>query len=175
MNDEYQIKPGTILRISPSAASNLHAFRQAEGTNEAGGILLGREFIDQAVIVEEVTTPTAGDKTGPTWFERCRETAQQKVNEAWERSGGELIYIGEWHTHPEENPLPSPRDRVMIRNMFRQTKMEIDFLILIIVGTMDVWIGIENGRSLRQLSPSHKGRNSTSLKNMLKRFGKRTR
>ena len=39
----------------------------------------------------------------------------------------------------------------MIRNMLRQTKMQIDSLFLVIVGTQSNWVGIQNGERLQRL------------------------
>ena len=47
--------------------------------------------------------------------------------------------MGEWHTHSEENPVPSYTDKVMIQQMCSTTKMEIDYLYLVIVGLEDTF------------------------------------
>jgi hypothetical protein len=39
----------------------------------------------------------------------------------------------------------------MIRNMLRESRMEIDFLFTIIVGTRDYWVGYQKGEKLAQL------------------------
>ena len=65
-----------------------------------------------------------------------------------------MIYLGEWHTHNELNPTPSPRDKNMIKNMLKDSKMEIDFLILIIVGEKNNYIGVQSKSSLKELPAS---------------------
>ena len=151
MKTEYILKPGIILSIAPEAATIFSSYRQQDNAPEAGGILLGREYLNKEVRVELVTIPTSEDLAGPTWFERSHLKAQTIVDEAWNKSNGEMIYLGEWHTHPQNIPSPSSRDRAMIRNMRHETMMEIDFLLLIIVGRTSEWIGIQTRSSLRQL------------------------
>ncbi|MGH9871343.1 MAG: Mov34/MPN/PAD-1 family protein [Pyrinomonadaceae bacterium] len=102
-------------------------------------------------MVERATRPGFLDKAGRYFFDRSRARAQRIVNWHWKKSDGFGVYLGEWHTHPVGYPVPSGRDRRMIRNMFHQTEMEIDFLLLIVVGRNSIWIGIENGVWLRQL------------------------
>jgi integrative and conjugative element protein (TIGR02256 family) len=85
------------------------------------------------------------------FFNRSRKRAQEIVNKQWKKSSGISIYLGEWHTHPVPDPVPSSRDRQMIRNMFNQTQMEITFLFLIIIGTRSNWVGVEDGKTLRHL------------------------
>lgn len=156
MNIKYTPKPGVLVRFMPAALTTLQKFKQQNGDNEAGGILLGREYPGKYILIDAVSVPCSQDRAGRTWFERSCTVAQQLVNEAWEHSNGERIYLGEWHSHPEEHPRPSSRDRAMIRNMFRESKMEIDFLLLIIIGQATNWIGMETGRSLVKLSQVEK-------------------
>lgn len=120
------------------------------GTKEAGGILLGRIFKSH-VLVEIVTEPTRADRRGRFSFVRSRKSAQARVNAAWDISEGEQIYLGEWHSHPEDVAQPSGRDEEMIANNLREAKMEIDFLLLVVVGRRRDWIGIRRSDLLVRL------------------------
>jgi integrative and conjugative element protein (TIGR02256 family) len=120
--------------------------------DEAGGVLLGSVYTLSHTVVEIATTPGPLDRAGPYHFDRSRDAAQAIVNSSWERSAGELIYLGEWHTHRESQPKPSRRDSAMIRNMLRQTEMTIDYLVLVVVGTQEIWVGMDDGRRLAKLS-----------------------
>lgn len=139
------------LRFSQTAVAAFKRHQQLQGRPEAGGILLGRIYPGSKVVVELATTPNPLDRAGPAFFDRSRDAAQQIVNTTWRKSGGQCIYLGEWHTHAQNLPTPSRRDRTMIRNMFNQTQMEIDFLVLVVVGLEDIWVGKENGISLIKL------------------------
>lgn len=147
--DRYQLAPGRELVIAPGAMVTLLRHRHLPGTSESGGILLGRVVPNERVVVEVASEPNTRDRAGTTSFERDAVAAQRIVDAAWHTSGGERIYLGEWHSHSEADPRPSRRDRTMIRTMFRGTQMEIPFLLLIIVGLETLWVGVENGTSLR--------------------------
>ena len=152
MTNKYKLRQEEFVEFSPDAIKTFSEFRQFPDSNEAGGILLGRVYPKSHVSVEVATKPHQLDKPGRDFFDRSRGPAQRIVNKAWKITFGERVYLGEWHTHRQLNPVPSARDRKMIRNMFHQTRMQIDFLLLIVVGIED-WVGIENGISLKRLHP----------------------
>lgn len=155
MISRYNVDKTRYLDFSREAIDTFLMFRQGPDDNEAGGILLGKVYPDSRIVVEMVTTPNSYDKAGPYYFDRSRRAAQQAVNRAWEESNGERIYLGEWHSHPVPHPLPSRRDRQMIRNMFLETTNKgVDFLLLVVVGIDENWVGIENGRRLKKLKPN---------------------
>jgi integrative and conjugative element protein (TIGR02256 family) len=162
MINRYQIDERRHIEFSSDVREVFGAHIQRSGQNESGGILLGSVFPASHVLVEMATTPKYPDQAGPCFFDRSRARAQRIVEREWENSSGVRTYLGEWHTHSEAHPKPSGRDRRMIRNMFRQTKMHIDFLILVIVGITTNWVGVEEGNSLRQLQPVKEGKDVRS-------------
>lgn len=153
LEDAYEAGPGTLLRFNAGVLAVFSQHRQHGKRPEAGGVLIGRDFPGQGIIVEVATVPCGRDRAGRTWFNRSRANAQEAVDAAWHRSGGEQIYLGEWHTHPEDIPSPSWRDQAMIRNMHEQTQMEINYLVLVIVGRQENWVGIRDKAGLRKLRP----------------------
>jgi len=152
MESRYRFKRGWRLELDPGVIDTFTNFRQSDERTESGGILLGRIYeAARCIVVEVATVPNNLDQAGRYYFERSRIAAQRIVDEQWKFSSGERVYLGEWHSHPEPLPLPSPRDRTMIRNMFRQSKMETPYLFLVIVGVLENWVAVEDGRSLKQL------------------------
>ncbi|HEY0995611.1 MAG TPA: Mov34/MPN/PAD-1 family protein [Gemmatimonadaceae bacterium] len=104
-------------------------------SSEAGGILLGRVLVagDQ-VVIDEVTVPGPQDRRSRFRFFRAERPAQAAVNAAWARSGGELNYLGEWHTHPEDDPMPSSHDRADWRRLVSIQRYEQSSLFFLIAG-----------------------------------------
>ncbi len=147
---KYRIGKNTILEFDQQVIATFDKYKQLPGRHEAGGILLGRIF-ENKIIIETITMPDIGDKAGLFFFNRKRRRAQDIVNTTWGDSKGEKIYLGEWHTHAESCPQPSSVDRDMIRNMLRDSIMEIDFLFTVIVGIDDYWVGLQKGRKLTRL------------------------
>ncbi len=76
---------------------------------ETGGILIG---IKQGNVVHVLQATEPGPKAERTAivFDRDAEYAQSKLNEARESFGGNVDYVGEWHSHLEVNPIPSQQD-----------------------------------------------------------------
>ena len=153
MISRYQINEHEYLELSDDVLRVFASHVQTFGRSEAGGILLGCVYPGSHVVVQKVTVPAYPDRAGLCFFDRSRKRAQRIVEREWKNSSGVCMYLGEWHTHSEPHPDPSPRDRKMIRNMLRQTKMEIDSLFLVIVGTRSNWDGVENGERLQRLRP----------------------
>lgn len=118
---------------------------------ESGGILLGSVYKKYDEIIA-LTAPNPKDKKGFFSFLRKKEPAQIEINKAWDKSGGYTIYLGEWHTHPDHTPLPSTQDKTMILSSVKKTKMEIDYLYLIIAGRNNsFWVGRQTCNALTQL------------------------
>lgn len=115
--------------------------------NERGGILLGYT-IDNDVYVLKLSTPTSLDKSSRTTFERHKVSAQIVINYEFANSNGEIIYLGEWHTHPEAVPTPSDTDLKMIYNQFHKNKISIPFLLLIIQGLEKTYVGLFDGNNI---------------------------
>ena len=153
------------VTLSFRVLQTLRRFEQKNNKNEAGGILLGKVYQD-IILMEKVTVPGLYDKFGRYYYIRSKKTAQRVINKFWESSNGRTIYLGEWHTHPVMNPTPSPQDRKMIKKCLKSTKMEIEFLILIIVGLSEsIWVGIQTNDTLIKLSLSevNSAQNSKSI------------
>ncbi len=149
------------LIIKKSVIKTFKKFIIGEKKNESGGILLGNVFNSHCYIVK-VTTPNKYDSFGPNYFVRSKQGAQSYINKSWKKSNGSEIYLGEWHTHFEELPLPSNIDKEMILNSLKKTKMEIDFLFLIIIGLNNIfWIGKQTKEILIELKKERKNKSLT--------------
>ena len=98
-----------LLGYKKPAVEKLLAHRQLQDSSpEAGGVMLGRLILGTSdVVVDAVTGPCTEDKYSRFTFFRSRRRAQQIVDEAWHTSCGTKIYLGDWHTHPEDIPRPS--------------------------------------------------------------------
>ena len=109
---------------------------------EAGGLVLGRLVESSTdVIVDEISTPVSSDRWSRFNFCRGKKTAQRKVDKAWAESSGTRIYLGEWHTHPEDVPTPSDHDLRDWQRIVQGAQYEQEGLFFVIVGRqqMRVW------------------------------------
>lgn len=131
--------------------NRFQAYSKRSQRRESGGVLLGNVW-NSRVEVLSLTGPSKFDVSGWNFFLRTIKSHQPKIDKAWKRSSGKLIYVGEWHTHPVPNPTPSGDDQQMIMTALETTIMEIEFLFLIIVGTNNtLWIGKKTKNKLEPL------------------------
>ncbi|WP_373514047.1 Mov34/MPN/PAD-1 family protein [Persicitalea sp.] len=113
---------------------------------EAGGIILGK-LIEQEIHAMKISAPSSLDKSSRFSFERHKLSAQIVIDFEFLNSGGETVYLGEWHTHPEKNPNPSSTDSKMVRTQYREIERPTDFLILLIQGTESLFAGLYDGHN----------------------------
>lgn len=133
----FQRKNGGVISFNESAINTLLNFRQIKLSDcEAGGMLLGRLISDcEDIVVDEVTVPFPSDKRSRFTFFRGKGKAQKLIEERWNISKGTQIYLGEWHTHPEDDPTPSKS--IDIKNWYQIIAKAIfdqDSLFFLIVG-----------------------------------------
>lgn len=159
---------GAMVKISGGALRVLNRFRQLlPNQTEAGGMLLGR-LIDgtEDVVVDEVTVPVARDRRHRFSFFREKDTAQKHVVNVWEKSSHTRNYLGEWHSHPEDDPSPSGPDLSNWRRIVRESQFEQGSLVFLIVGRISVraWELGKVARSLRAMTIENKSRRDTYRK-----------
>lgn len=117
----------------------LHTYRQMHYANtEAGGVLIG-ERRGQHIVITDISEPGSGDIRKRCRFERKGDHHQQKVNKLFEQSDGCLVYLGEWHTHPEDSPHPSHTDM----KSWLAGLIATDPMVLLIVGRESEWLGMK--------------------------------
>lgn len=131
---------GGRLLISETALVAIDTHRQRSLCKpESGGVLLGRLIVGSSdVVVDSVTEPSAKDRRGRYFFRRARRPAQRAVNTAWSGSMGSRNYLGEWHTHPEDDPQPSDDDLTDWRRLARVARFEQEALFFLIAGRVQV-------------------------------------
>jgi integrative and conjugative element protein (TIGR02256 family) len=136
------------IHISEEVLSMLDKYKQKKYQNESGGIILGFVHDDNSVYISKISQPNAYDRASRFGFERDKKAAQIIVNSEFYESDGKVIYLGEWHTHPEPNPSPSAIDIQMIKQQYKNNKINEDFLILLIQGTGNLYVALYNGKQI---------------------------
>jgi integrative and conjugative element protein (TIGR02256 family) len=122
------------ITLSPEALEILDTYIQRKPSDpEGGGIILGM-IAGDVIQLQRLSVPTELDIRSRTGFVRHRLSAQIVINHEHANTYGQVTYLGEWHTHPEDHPTPSGTDITMIKRQFWQNKIHTDFLILLIQG-----------------------------------------
>ena len=122
--------------------------------SESGGYLFGQVYESQLVI-KVATLPGPGDTRMPRFLKRMKKRGQALLDRIWKASQGTTILVGEWHTHYESNPEPSPLDIKESARAFKKNISHLDFMVVVIVSSKSVvnsWVGVTRGKGLERIS-----------------------
>ena len=137
-----------LLLIEPQVLQRLVTFRQVDkSAPESGGILLGFRR-GRHTHVSDVTVPTKRDLRRRMAFFRHATDHQRVATRRWKESGETMDYVGEWHTHPEDDPFPSGVDLQHWREIASAASRPMVFLI---VGRQGNWYGAGLNHRIEQL------------------------
>ena len=133
---------GGLVLFDATVVRALQRWRQIGAASEAGGILLGYRR-DPHLHVVAVTEPGKSDRRHRYAFLRRDGAHQAAALALWTRTQATGYYLGEWHTHAEAVPTPSPLDQREWAKLM-QGAVEADLLFLIV--GRDGWF-LQRGRS----------------------------
>ncbi|MBM5573167.1 Mov34/MPN/PAD-1 family protein [Deefgea sp. CFH1-16] len=124
-----------LLVIMPSVVIRLLAHRQLYwNSKEAAGVLIG-ERRGPHLVIQDISEPGEGDIRSRFSVDRQGPHHQIAVDKAFAQSSGTLQYLGEWHTHPEDQPSPSAKDL----SSWRRHLVDSEQMLLVIVGREEIW------------------------------------
>jgi len=117
----FKLPNGSYLLISNRVSKALEKYRQLEDTAvEQGGMLFGvtrateKQLFDvhvpPCIELTHISEPNEGDMATRSSFKRRSNSHFKRLNSLKEQSNGKTVYLGEWHTHPENSPRPSKTD-----------------------------------------------------------------
>ncbi len=104
---------GKIIHVSETVRNTWEKYRQRKRRDkEACGILMGRIDEDGARIwIDGATEPMPGDVRRRSRFYMKDKGHQAELNRLHESSGGIVVFLGTWHSHPESKPSFSSPDK----------------------------------------------------------------
>lgn len=87
--------------------------------NETGGIIVGGIDHDRRRIYATFALSSPADsEEKPTRYVRGIEGMRRKADEIIERTAGNMVYLGEWHSHPKGSPTaPSSDDLNVLKTV----------------------------------------------------------
>jgi len=124
---------GQRLILDAPVVEHLESHRQLTRRHREAGGQLFATFSGDTIIVKEATGPRRSDHRARTSYRPDRKAEQQEILERHRRG---LHYVGDWHTHPSPQPLPSYLDYRSIQASVRQSAHQLDGFVLIVVGTL---------------------------------------
>lgn len=138
---------GGLIVVETAVLQTLQRYRQFHHSqSEQGGVFVG-EVRPPHIIITHATEPGPSDRASRFGFVRKKQHHQAIVDQLWRTSGGYLTYLGEWHTHPESNPLPSATDLLSWRKGLPHTRSSI----VAIIGQSSDWWGCYGNGSCEAL------------------------
>lgn len=119
------------IRVRSQALATFEAHRQRRFyQREAGGQLFAR-VRDNDWEIASATGPRSRDRRGRFSFWPHRPSEQEEI---FQHHVLGLDYVGDWHTHPEDVPTPSPDDLSSITELVRRSTHHLPGFLLLIVG-----------------------------------------
>lgn len=102
---------------------------------ETGGTLVGHYSEDHRVAyVTGALEAKTGARKERARFYRPPDDVDGQLARTYEASGGQTHYLGEWHTHPQAAPIPSPTDLSTLRGLARSKSVATDTPFMMILG-----------------------------------------
>lgn len=128
--------------------------RQISG-NENGGILLGSQISEKHYRINRASEPCMIiDRSSKCGCTRDANMANKIIKREFESSNHKRVYFGEWHTHLEDNPMPSAVDISSIHDVFYKSDIVISGVFLAIVGRKSIYWGFYDGTKMHKIEPT---------------------
>jgi len=137
------------------------------GSKEVGGILMAEHTGINEFTIRDITVQKRGAFAS---FFRKIEDALGRLNDFFDKANhnySKFNYLGEWHSHPSFEPVPSPKDDQSMLQIVQDTSVGANFVVLLIVklNTTSDMIGtahtyLPDGKRTRALVPTidrHRG------------------
>ena len=139
------------FEIKQEVVEELKGYTQREG-NELCGVLMGTQFGENSYRISRISPPCI-KRHSRCGCELDATLANHFIEEDYEKSGHTRFYIGEWHTHPENIPIPSSIDYNSIEDNYQTASLVVPFLLMIIVGMESFYVSVYNGKKHIKIEP----------------------
>lgn len=103
------------------------------GANEIGGVLAAEQIGDGKFLVLDLSVQRDGTNTH---FERDPVQHVEFIKKFHERMGSQpekFNYLGEWHSHPSYQAIPSKEDIIQMQKLVKDDEQASTFLTLMVV------------------------------------------
>lgn len=121
------------LLLPPPILDRIRRELRKGGRREIGGLLMGEHVVgDTFRLVDFSVQRSAGSAVN---FVRDPNQHQAQLDAFFVRTSGDFArfnYLGEWHSHPNFEPLPSPQDMETMQSIVADPDVGVNFLILLI-------------------------------------------
>ncbi|MBF0705795.1 Mov34/MPN/PAD-1 family protein [Alkalihalobacillus hwajinpoensis] len=134
-----------LILIEQHVIEVIKGMRQQKSYHkETGGMLLGSILsVNHGIVIRDYTKPLDGDYCSRYRYIRQKQSHNAILQKKWKQSNHTLMYLGEWHTHPEKEPHYSKQDMNNWKNLLKKSDTFTDYLLFIIGGIdgLKIWSG----------------------------------
>jgi len=133
MNIEYfQRDLGFKLIIETSILDDIYIQAREHYPNEFGGILIGSySACGKVAKITEICAPTKY-LNSRVLFKRFVDNLNKRLSYLFKISNGKIIYLGEWHSHPNGSSSYSSTDLNSISEIAKDPNVQISSPLMII-------------------------------------------
>lgn len=103
--------------------------------NETGGVLLGSfDYYNKiCYIIENISSPDDSIES-PNSYIRGSKGLLQKITKIQKITVDNMVYVGEWHSHPSNDTSPSEDDKILLNSIAKYNAKQCLPGIMAIVG-----------------------------------------
>ncbi len=133
----YQPELNLTLTVESSVLETIEQYSRAHYPNEFGGILMGsylNGYID--LVISDIIVPDRY-KSSPTKFEPDHKELNLRTKEYYKHFDNKVIYVGDWHSHPNGSNQFSQPDFNSIKDVAKSNTVNIRNPILLIAAYSD--------------------------------------
>lgn len=128
----YKNSTGLRVKLPESIYEEVQKCIEKFYPNECGGIFVGTIDNGNTAVISEMMLPKKFRST-PIYFVRVADLLNKWLEKIFQRDGGNTIYLGEWHSHPNGSPYPSNTDLKAMEDIANNNDVRISTPLLLIV------------------------------------------
>ncbi len=121
------------LLVARPVIKRLERELRRAGRREIGGLLMGEHLRDELFRLVELSVQRGGGTN--VCFIRRPQDHKAQLEKFFAQSGNDFTrfnYLGEWHSHPSFEPLPSDTDIRTMQSLVEDPDVGVNFLVLMV-------------------------------------------
>lgn len=122
------------LLLTGTVLKRLRRELRRAGSQEIGGLLMGEHVRDDVFRIVDVSVQRSGGSAACFVRDPAQHEATRRAFFA--RTGSDYTrfnYLGEWHSHPTFEPVPSMVDIATMQSLVEDPAVGVNFLVLLVV------------------------------------------
>jgi integrative and conjugative element protein (TIGR02256 family) len=121
------------LLLTPQVIKRLQRELRKAGRREIGGLLMGEHVGDELFRLVEISVQRSGGTDA--CFIRDPRDHTAELAKFFAQTGNDYArfnYLGEWHSHPSFEPIPSGTDITTMQSIVEDPEVGVNFLVLLV-------------------------------------------